>query len=105
AAKQLVLVTEGEKDANTAMALGFAATTMPEGINKWHADYDQFFNGADIVIVSDNDPQLKDPKTGKLQFHADGRPVLPGQDHAPRLARRLARIAASVRVIVFPQKI
>jgi hypothetical protein len=83
------------------MTLGFAATTMPEGINKWRADYDQFFTGADVVIVSDNDPQLKDPKTGKLQFHADGRPILPGQDHAAKLAKRLARVAAHVRVITF----
>jgi putative DNA primase/helicase len=101
AAKQLVLITEGEKDANTAMTLGFAATTMPEGINKWRADYDQFFIGADVVIVSDNDPQLKDPKTGKLQFHADGRPMFPGQDHAAKLAKRLAKVAAHVRVITF----
>jgi hypothetical protein len=99
-----VLITEGERDADTAVALGFAATTMPGGINKWFALYDEFFRDADIVIVSDNDPQAKDPKTGALQAHSDGRPVRVGQDHAAKLARRLCKVAKHVRSIIFPQK-
>jgi Family of unknown function (DUF5906) len=103
-AGERVLVCEGEKDANTAMKLGYAATTMPGGVNKWRAEYDAFFAGADVVIVSDNDPQLKDPKTGKPQVHPDGRPVLPGQDHAEKLAKRLAKVAARVRKVMFEVK-
>jgi putative DNA primase/helicase len=99
-----VLICEGEKDANSAVKLGYAATTMPGGVAKWRAEYDEFFRGADVVVVSDNDPQLKDPKTGKLQVHPDGRPKLPGQDHAAKLAKRLCKVAARVRVIIFPQK-
>jgi hypothetical protein len=103
-AEQLVLVTEGEKDANTAVKLGYAATTMPGGVGKWRNEYDEFFRDADVVIVSDNDPQLKDPKTGKPQVHPDGRPMLPGQDHAAKLAKRLSKVAKRVRVIMFEVK-
>jgi Protein of unknown function (DUF3631) len=99
-----IILTEGEKDTNTAAKLGYAATTMPMGIGKWFPEYDEFLRGADVVIASDNDPQLKDKKTGKLQFHPDGRPKLPGQDHANKLAKRLSKIAAHVRVIMFEQK-
>src|SRR5262249_38886761 len=60
--------------------------------------------GADVVVVSDNDQQLRDKKTGALQFHPDGRPMLPGQDHAAAVARRLRKVAAQVRTIIFPQK-
>jgi hypothetical protein len=101
---QRVLITEGERDANTAAVLGLAATTMPGGVNKWFAMYDEFFRDADIVIVSDNDPQAKDPKTGAPQFHSDGRPVHVGQDHATKLAKRLCKVAAHVRTIIFEQK-
>jgi Virulence-associated protein E len=48
--------------------------------------------------------QLKDPKTGKLQFHPDGQPKLPGQDHAAKLAKRLSKVAAHVRTVIFPEK-
>jgi predicted P-loop ATPase len=103
-AGERVIVCEGEKDAHTAVKLGYAATTMPGGVEKWRSEYDAFFHNADVVICSDNDPQLKDPKTGKPQFHADGRPKLPGQDHAARVAKRLAKVAARARIIMFKQK-
>jgi hypothetical protein len=103
-AGQRVLVTEGEKDSNTAVRLGYPATTNPGGIRKWRKEFDELFRDADVVVVSDNDPQLKDKKTGVLQFHRDGRPILPGQDHAAAVARRLSRVAAHVCTIIFPQK-
>ena len=71
---------------------------------KWRTEYDKFFRGADAVVVSDNDPQAKDPNTGKPQFHPNGKPVLPGQDHAANVVRRMLKIAAHVRTIIFPQK-
>jgi hypothetical protein len=103
-AGERVLLCEGEKDANTAAQLGYAATTAPGGVNKWRKEYDEVLRGADVVIVSDNDAQARDPKTGKPQFHPDGRPVLPGQDYAAKQVRRLRGIAAHVRTIIFPQK-
>jgi hypothetical protein len=85
-ANQRVLVCEGERDANTAVRLGYAATTNPGGVKKWKKDYDEFFRNADVVVVSDND--------------ANGE----GQAHAGTVALRLSKIAASVRVVMFPVK-
>jgi len=103
-AGQRVLICEGEHDANTAAALGFSATTNPGGVNKWSNEYDEFFRGADVVIVSDNDPQSKDAKTGAPQFHPNGRPIHRGQDHAARVAKHMRKVAAHVRTVMFPQK-
>jgi Protein of unknown function (DUF3631) len=80
----LVLVTEGERDANTAVALGYAATTMPGGVKKWRSEYNEFLRGADIVIVADNDA--------------------PGKDHAAKLTKQLVKVAAHVRTIMFDVK-
>jgi hypothetical protein len=79
---QRILITEGERDANTAVALGFAATTMPGGVGKWRNEYDEHLRGADVVVVADNDR--------------------PGQEHAAKVARRLSRVATKVRVITPP---
>jgi putative DNA primase/helicase len=96
---QRILVTEGERDSNTAVALGYASTTMPGGIGKWRSEYDESFRGADVVVVSDNDPQAKDPKTGSPQVHPNGAPIMPGQEHAANVARHMRKVAAHVRVI------
>jgi len=103
-AGERVLVPDGEKDVGTAVKLGYAATTMCGGVGKWRKEYTEALVGANVVIISDNDPQAKDPQTGLPAFHPDGRPKLPGQDHAASVARRLSRVAASVRVIMFEQK-
>jgi hypothetical protein len=103
-ATQRVLVTEGERDANTAVALGYAATTIPGGVGKWRAEYEEFFRGADVVIVSDNDLQSRDPQTGAPQFHPNGKPVLPGQDHAATVLKYMCKVVAHARLIIFPQK-
>src|SRR5262249_40013679 len=103
-AGEWVIVTEGERDAENAVWLGYVATTMPGGVGKWLPQYDDHFAGApDVIVVSDNDPQSTDPKTGQLQFHPDGRPVLKGQDHAAKIAHRLSKIAGRVRVVMFEQ--
>jgi putative DNA primase/helicase len=103
-AGQRVLLCEGERDANTAAALGFVATTMPGGVNKWRSEYDELFLRGDVVVVSDHDEQGKDPKTGAPQFHPNGQPVLPGQDHGARVIKHMLKVAKHVRSIIFPQK-
>jgi putative DNA primase/helicase len=102
-AGQRVLICEGERDVESAIKLGYTATTMPGGVGKWLNQYNEFFSGADVVVVSDNDPQTTDPKTGALMFHPDGRPMYAGQDHAAKVARGLSRVAKSVRTIILPQ--
>jgi hypothetical protein len=83
---QRVLVCEGERDANTAVKLGYVATTMPGGIDRWRKEYDDFFGAADVGVVSDNDAHGK------------------GQAHAAKIAKRLAKVAAYVRTVMFLQK-
>lgn len=59
----------------------------------------EIFAGADVVIIPDNDPQTKHAKTDKPMFHPDGRPMVPGQDHAEAVAVALSAVANKVRVL------
>jgi RecA-family ATPase len=79
AAKKDVVIVEGEKDVDALRAFGIAATTCPSGAGKWRDDYNQYFKGASVVIIGDNDE--------------------PGRNHARDVARALAPIAARVRVL------
>src|SRR5262245_56592427 len=83
-AGERVLVCEGEKDANTAVILGYVATTMPGGVKKWRTEYDEFLRAADVVVIADNDA--------------------PGQEHAAKLAKRLFKLAGRVRTVSFEVK-
>ncbi|WP_441268829.1 AAA family ATPase [Bradyrhizobium sp. 215_C5_N1_1] len=98
-----VFVVEGEKDADNLAKIGVIATTNPGGVGKWTPGLTAFFQGADVVIIQDNDPQAKNPDPpngdGALRFQPDGRPVLPGQDHAQEVAKALSGTAARVRVL------
>ena len=96
---RVVVIVEGEKDADRLWKLGVPATCNAGGAGKWRDELTAFFQGADVVVVPDRDPQKKHPKTGALMFHADGRPILPGQDHAQMVAKALAGVATRVRVL------
>jgi hypothetical protein len=85
-AGERVLLCEGEKDAETAVSLGYTATTNCGGIGEWRATYDKFFAGADVVVVADNDQHGK------------------GREHADEIAAQLSKVAAHLRVLMFPQK-
>jgi len=55
-----ILILEGEKDVDRAMAMGFVATTFVGGAGKWRDEYLEYFRGADVVLIPDNDfPGLK----------------------------------------------
>jgi len=98
-----VFVVEGEKDADNLHKIGVPATCNPGGVGKWHNGLTAYFQDADVVIIQDNDPQAHNPEPpkgdGKLRFHPDGRPVLPGQDHAQDVAKQVQPIASRVRVL------
>jgi hypothetical protein len=79
------------------MQLGVPATCNAGGAGKWKPSLDEFCHDADDVVVPD--PQKKHPKTGRLQFHPDGKPVLPGQDHARSVASALHGVAKRVRLL------
>lgn len=98
AAGRLIWIVEGEKDVDRLRDAGLAATCNAGGAGKWRTELSVFFKGADVVVVADNDPQAKD-REGQLLWHADGRPQLPGQDHAAHVAGQLSGRAARVRVL------
>lgn len=53
-AKQ-VLVLEGEKDCDNAVALGYDATTSPMGAGKWYERYSKSLYGKEIILIPDCD--------------------------------------------------
>lgn len=55
AAEEIVFVVEGEKDVENLRALGIPATCNPMGAGKWPEDFSQFFAGARVVVIPDND--------------------------------------------------
>ncbi|GAF26896.1 predicted P-loop ATPase and inactivated derivatives [Moorella thermoacetica Y72] len=79
-----IFVVEGEKDADNLAALGVAATTSPQGAGKWPDDpeFNKYFQGADVIILPDNDD--------------------PGQQHAQKVARILAKIARKIKIVKLP---
>jgi putative DNA primase/helicase len=58
---RLIVVVEGEKDADNLWAVGVAATCNPDGASepmklpKWTAEHSAQLRGADIVVLSDHD--------------------------------------------------
>lgn len=76
---QPVFVVEGEKDADTLGALGYAATTSPMGAGKWREEHSAFLKDADVYILPDNDE--------------------PGRQHAKQVAAQLIGLAKSVRIL------
>lgn len=82
AVRDTVLVCEGEKDAERLAALGFIATTAPEGAGKWTAALNHWFEWKSVYVLADNDK--------------------PGRDHAHDVARNLHGVASDVRVVNLP---
>jgi len=96
---RVIVIVEGEKAADRLWKLGIPATCSPGGAGKWREELNEFFRGADVVIIPDHDPQKTHPKTREPMFHPDGKPILPGQDHAQSVAKSLQGTATRVRVL------
>jgi hypothetical protein len=77
---KVILLVEGEKDAETAFDLGFCGTTNSSGSKHWTEVHSACFRGADVVICLDND--------------AAG-------DRADKLAKSMKGIARRIRVLNF----
>jgi putative DNA primase/helicase len=76
------LITEGEKDCESARRLGFVATCNPGGAGKWKDEYSEFLRGKNVSIIPDNDE--------------------PGRKHAQQVAVSLHLRANSVKVLELP---
>lgn len=96
-----VFMPEGEKKVDMLRELGVPATCNSGGAGKFTEGLIEYFRGADIVILPDDDPQARTPD-GQPRFHPDGRPVMPGHDHAQLIARRLKGVARRVRILQLP---
>ncbi|NYD91632.1 virulence-associated E family protein [Sphingomonas melonis] len=77
-----VYIPEGEKDVDTLRALGFIATTNPDGWKKWSDDYGEHLRYRHIVLLIDNDKN--------------------GEQRGELLPVRLWRYAKSIKVIRLP---
>lgn len=74
-----VMIVEGEKKVDMLRAQGVPATCNHGGAGKWSDDLNQYLEGADVVILPDNDD--------------------PGRSHADLVGRKLEDIARRVRVL------
>ena len=81
---QVILLTEGEKDADTAVALDFCGTTNSSGSKHWTAILSAHLRDADVVICLDNDE---------------------AGDRADEVAQTLRGVARRVRVLDFAKVI
>lgn len=99
--KRVIFITEGEKAADKLLELGATATTNARGAGSWVPELSDYFKGASVVILPDNDPQATN-KDGSLKFHADGLPVFVGKDHANAVATSLQGIAKDIRILELP---
>src|SRR5205085_4160534 len=79
---QPVLIVEGEKDVDRLTALSFIATTNFGGAGKWRDEYSDQLRGRTVIISPDNDDA--------------------GHMHTDKVARSLAGIAASVKIVELP---
>jgi AAA domain-containing protein len=84
AADVVVLICEGEKDANTAARHGFIATCNPGGAGKWQLELTQYFKGKQHVVL--------------MQDHDDN-----GRAHTALVAERLKDIVPTIGVVSFPE--
>src|SRR5262249_51994266 len=75
-----IYLVEGEKDAENLAALGLVATCNAMGAEKWQRSYSEALRNAHVVILPDHDD--------------------PGTAHARLVARSLAGMAASIRIVL-----
>ena len=80
-----ILVVEGEKDVDTLDSQQYYATCNPGGAGRWRDKYSGFFEGADVVVVPDNDD--------------------PGRKHAIQVANSLTGHASNIRVLELPKEL
>jgi len=74
-----IYICEGEKAADALCSLGVVATTSHAGAGGWNQDLNQYFAGANVVVVPDNDTA--------------------GWSYAAKIVESLLPVVKSIRVI------
>jgi uncharacterized protein DUF3987/CHC2-type zinc finger protein len=82
---QIVVIPEGEKDADNLTKLGFTATTNPMGAGKWRDEYTETLRGKDVVIFGDVGDDKRE-----------------GEIHVETVIRSLAGVAHSIKHVTLP---
>ena len=82
ASDHTVFVVEGEKDADNLTALGLTATTNAGGDKAWPESFAQYFRGASVIVIPDNDDA--------------------GREHVAAVAANLAPVARLIRILELP---
>ena len=77
-----VFIVEGEKDVDTLATIGYTAVTAG-GVSDWKKEFAQYFRGAKVVILPDNDE--------------------PGRNLAERIKKDLKNIAAQIKSVITSQ--
>ncbi|MBN1970785.1 MAG: hypothetical protein JW870_15570 [Candidatus Delongbacteria bacterium] len=80
---QLVIIVEGEKDADTLAGLGYVATTAPHGCQHWREEYNQYFDDKQVYLIHDNDDS--------------------GKTHMLEIAKNLKDVASLLKIIPLPE--
>ena len=81
-ARQIICIPEGGKKVDCLYGLRFPATCNAGGSKKWRLEHTTFLQGADIVLLPDNDPA--------------------GRDHVDAIAASLVPVARRVRLLELP---
>ena len=79
-----IFLTEGEKDADNLVKMGFEATTSAMGAGKWRKSYTEALRGALVLIIPDNDEA--------------------GWAHALNVLEEIYYEAECVKIVRIPQK-
>jgi len=78
-AGRAIYLVEGEKAADALVSIGAIATTSHTGAGSWPQEITQYFAGANIVVIPDNDE--------------------PGRQYARRAIQNLLPVAKSIRYL------
>ena len=81
-ASHTICIPEGEKKVDLIRSFGFPATCCAGGAKKWRPEYNVFLQGANIVLLPDNDSS--------------------GRAHAELIAESLASSARRIRILELP---
>lgn len=81
-AGQTIFIVEGEKDVENLVRLGLVATTSPGGAQGWKKHYAKYLEGANLVLLPDNDD--------------------PGRKYVEGIAKSLRGKAKSIKIIDLP---
>ena len=81
----VIVLVEGEKDADNVAKLGICATTAPNGAKSWKPEYAPLFSGKKVWIIPDSDK--------------------PGMEYAGMAGKQISEYAQFVRIVsVYPAK-